>query len=89
MVEWRGMCVCKARERLGSTLSCLEMFFNKGFAGFHLCRIERIDLGNLGDKVWAKFDGMIIGMMRGELVMGFLQEDIHKVFASFRYDGLN
>ena len=65
------------------------MFFNKGFAGFHLHWVERIDLGNLGGKVWAKFDGMIIGVMRGELVMGFLQEDICKVIAPFRYDGLN
>ena len=48
------------------------MFFNKGFAGFHLRWVERIDLGNLGGKVWAKFDGMIIGVMGGELVMGFL-----------------
>ena len=56
----------------GYNSSCLEMFFNKGSAGFHLRQVERIDLGNLGDKVWAKFNGMIIETMRGKLVMGFL-----------------
>ena len=56
----------------GYNSACLEMFSNKEFAGFHLHWVERIDLGNLGDKVQAKFNGMIIGMMRGELVMGFL-----------------
>ena len=56
------------------------MFFNEGFTCFHFCWVERVDLGNLGDKVWTKFNGMIIGVMRRELVMGFLGEDIHKVF---------
>ena len=62
------------------------MFLNKGFTGFHLCQVKRIDLGNLGDKIQAKFDGIIIGMMGGKLVMGFLREDIGKVFAPFQYD---
>ena len=29
---------------------------------------------------------MVIGTMGRELVMGFLREGIHKVFAPFRYD---
>ena len=48
------------------------MFFDKGFACFHLCWIEGINFGNLGSEVWVKFDGVVIGTMRGKLVMGFL-----------------
>ena len=62
------------------------MFFNKGFTSHHFCQVEGVDLGNFGDKVRAEFDGIIIGVMRRELVMGFLREDISEVFAPFRYD---
>ena len=83
--EERG---CLGRFR-GYDLSCLKVFFNKRFTGFHFCRVERVDFGDFGNKVWAKFDGMIIRAMRGELVMGFLREDISKVFAPFWYNRLN
>ena len=56
------------------------MFFNKGFTSFCLCWVKRVDLGNFEDKVRAEFNGMIIGVMRREMVMGFLREDICKVF---------
>ena len=46
------------------------MFFDKGFTCLHLCWVERIDFGNLGGEVWAKFDGVVIGAMGRELVMG-------------------
>ena len=59
------------------------MFFNEGFTCFHFGQVERVDLGNLGDEIWMKFDGMIIGVIRRELVMGFLKEDICEVFAPF------
>ena len=36
-----------------------------------------------------KIDGVVIGVMRRKLVMGFLQEDICKVFTPFRYNGVN
>ena len=62
------------------------MFFNKGFASFHLCRVEGVDFGDLGGKVWAKFNGMVIRVMGGELVMSFLREDISKVIAPFLYN---
>ena len=65
------------------------MFFDKGFAGFHLCQVEGVDFGDLGSKVWTKFNGMVIRVMRGELVMGFLQKDIHEVLAPFQYDWFN
>ena len=48
------------------------MFFNKGFTHFHLHWVERIDFGDLGDEVWMKFNGMVVRVMRRELVMGFL-----------------
>ena len=66
--------------------SHLKMFLNKGFTGFHLCQVKRVDLGNFEDKIQVKFNGMIIGMMGGKLVMGFLREDISEVFAPFRYN---
>ena len=48
------------------------MFFHEGLTGFHLCWVERVDLGDLGGEVQTKFNGMVIGAMRRELVMGFL-----------------
>ena len=56
----------------GYNLSCLKMFFDKGFACFHLCWVEGINFCDLRDEVWVKVDGVVIGMMRRELVMGFL-----------------
>ena len=46
------------------------MFFNKGFACFHLHWVERIDFGDLGGEVWVKVDGVVIGAMGRELVVG-------------------
>ena len=54
----------------GYNLSCFKVFFDKGFACFHLCWVERIDFGDLGGEVRAKVDGMVIGAMWRELVMG-------------------
>ena len=65
------------------------MFFNEGFTHLHLHWVERIDFGNLGDEVGAKVNGVIIGAMRGELVMGFLREDICEIFAPVRYGWFN
>ena len=65
------------------------MFFNKGFACLHFCWIEQVDLGNFGGEVRTKFDGMVIGVMGGKLVMGFLRENICKALAPFRYCRLN
>ena len=48
------------------------MFFNKGFACFHFCWIERINFGDLGGEVWVEVDDVVIGAMRREFVMGFL-----------------
>ena len=48
------------------------MFFDKGFTHFHLCQVERIDIGDLGGEVWTKINGVVIGAMGRELVMGFL-----------------
>ena len=59
------------------------MFFNESFASLHLHWVERVDLGNFRDKVRTEFDGMVMGTMGGELVMGFLREDICKVFTPF------
>ena len=46
------------------------MFFDKGFACFHLCWVERIDFGDLGGEVRVKVNGVVIGAMGRELVMG-------------------
>ena len=51
-------------------MSCFKVFFDKGFAHFHLCWVERIDFGNLGGEVRVKVDGVVIGAMGRELVMG-------------------
>ena len=48
------------------------MFFDKGFAHFHLCWVEGIDFGDLGSEVWVEFNGVVVETMRGELIMGFL-----------------
>ena len=48
------------------------MLFNEGLASFHLCWVERINFGNLGGETRVKVNGMVIGMMGRELVMGFL-----------------
>ena len=65
------------------------MFFDKGFACFHLCWIERINFGDLRGEVWMKFNGVVIGTMRRELVMGFLGEDIFEVLAPVGYDRIS
>ena len=66
--------------------SSSKMFLNEVITGFHFCWVEGVDFGNFGDKVRVKFNDVVIGMMGGELVMSFLREDIHKVFAPFRYN---
>ena len=48
------------------------MFFDKGLASFHLCWVERVDFGDFGGEVRAQVNGMVIGAMGRELVMGFL-----------------
>ena len=62
------------------------MVLDEVFTSFHLCWVEGVDFGNFGNKVRVKFNGVIIGMMGRKLVMCFLREDIHEVFAPFRYD---
>ena len=62
------------------------MFFNKVFASLHFCQVERVDFHDFGNKVRAKFDGVVIRVVRGKLVMDFLGEDIGEVFAPFWYD---
>ena len=62
------------------------MFLNEGLASLSFGWVEGVDLGNLGDKVRAKFNGVIIGVMRRKLVMGFFREDICKVFTPFQDD---
>ena len=59
------------------------MFFNKGFTSVCLGRVEGVDLGNLGDKVGVKFNGVVIGMVQRKLVMSFLREDVSEVFTPF------
>ena len=49
--------------------SCFKVFFDKGFACFHLCWVERIDFGDLGGEVRVKVDGMVIGVMWRELII--------------------
>ena len=73
----------------GYNPSCLKVFFDKGPASFHLCWVERINFGDPGGEVRVKVDGMVIGVMGRELVMGFLGEDICEVFAPFGYNGVN
>ena len=65
------------------------MFFDKGFTGLHFCWIEQIDFGDFGNKVRMMVNGVIIGMVRGELVMGCLEEDISEVLAPVRYNWLS
>ena len=62
------------------------MFFNERFTRLHLRWVERVDFSNFGDKVRAKFDGVVIGMMRGKLVMSFLREDVCEVLTPIGYD---
>ena len=73
----------------GYDLSCLEIFLDKEFIGFHLHWVERVDFGNLRGEIWVEFNGVVIGVVRGKLVMGFLREDIFKVFAPVRYNRLH
>ena len=47
------------------------MFFDKGFACLHFCRVERVYLGNFESEVGTKFDGVVIGAVGRELVMCF------------------
>ena len=51
-------------------MSCLEVFFNKGFTSFHLHWVERTDFGDFGGEVWTKFNGVVIGAMERKLVKG-------------------
>ena len=62
------------------------MFFDEGFKCFHLCWVEQIDFGNLGDEVGMEFNGVVIGIVRGELVMGLLREDVSEIFTPISYD---
>ena len=63
--EERGL----GRSR-GYNPSCFKVLFDESFASFHLHWIQQVDFGNFRDKVRAKFNGMIIGAMGRELVMG-------------------
>ena len=65
------------------------MFFDKGFTCLHLSWIERVNFGDFGGEIWVKFDVVVIGVMRGKLIMGFLWEDICEVFTPFGYNGVN
>ena len=62
------------------------MLLNEVFTDLHFCWIEGIDFGNFGDKIRAKFNGVVIGTMGRKLVMGFLREDVHKVIAPLWYN---
>ena len=70
----------------GYNSSCFKVFFHKGLACFHFCWIEGINFGDLGGEVRVKFDGVVIGTMRRELIVGFLGENICEVFAPIRYN---
>ena len=59
------------------------MFFYEGFTSLHLGRVKGVNLSNLWDEIGVKVDGMVIGVMRRKLVMGFLKENIHKVLTPF------
>ena len=62
------------------------MFFNEVLTGLHFCQVEAVDFCKFGNEVRVKFDGVVIGMMRRELIVGFLQKDIHKISTPFRYE---
>ena len=71
ILTWmKGSVLLQHIEEGGGFSSCFEMFFDKGFARFHLCWVEGINFGNLESEVWAKFNGVVVGTMRGELVVG-------------------
>ena len=73
----------------GDNSSGFQVFFNEGFTCLHLRWIERIDFGDLWNEVGAKFNGVVIGAMRGKLIMGFLGENISKVRTPVRYGRFN
>ena len=62
------------------------MFLDEGFASFHLRWVKKVDFGNFGDKVRLKFNGVIVGMVGGKLVMCLLREHICKLIAPSWYD---
>ena len=63
--EEEGRCLGRFR---GYDPSCLKVFFNEGFIGFHFHWVERVDFGDFGSEVWVKLDGMIIGAMNEGVV---------------------
>ena len=69
----------------GDDSSGSQMFLNKRFAHFHFRWVERIDLGNFRSEVRMKFNGVVIGTVGRELVMGLLWKDVHKVFTPLWY----
>ena len=62
------------------------MLFNEGFACLHLHWVERVDFSNFGNEIGVKFNGVVIGTMRGELVVSFFREDVCKVLTPIGYD---
>ena len=61
-----------------------QMFFDKCFTHFHLERVQRVYLGNLGNEAGLKVDDVIIWLVRWKFFMGFLQEHIFKVLTPFQ-----
>ena len=68
-------------ERHDSSSS--KVFFDKVFASLYFCGVEQVDFSDFGNKVRMEFNGVVIEMVRRKLVMGFLCENVSKVFAPF------
>ena len=62
------------------------MFLNEILASLHFHQVDGVNFGNFGDEVRVQFNGVVIRLVKRKLIMGFLREDTHKVFAPFRYD---
>ena len=58
------------------------MLLDEVFACFHFHWIKGVDFGNFGNEVRVKFNGVVIGMMGGKLIMGFFREDIRLILLS-------
>ena len=65
-------------------MSCFQVLIDEGFAGFLLCRVERVYLSDLRDEGVLEFDGMVEGTVWGKDIIGLFREDIDKGRAKVR-----
>ena len=63
-------------------MSSFQIFFNESFASLYFLGVERVYLGDFWSECGLKVNGVILGLLWEEGIVGDFGKDILKVFAS-------